>query len=145
MSDAFEKCDACVTPRLCADDPACPPPYKYNETKKAETAMTQAQHTPGPWRFTGFVQTSNFGGNIAAVQADGTVLARVKGGVTENRETAAANARLIAAAPDLLEALKSLQAIMCDPEDNPCFAGSDGDHAVAREAFAAIAKAEARP
>jgi hypothetical protein len=68
-------------------------------------------HTPAPWKFTGFVATSNFGGNIAAVQGDGTVLARVKGGVTEDREIAAANARLIAAAPDLLAALQALSAL----------------------------------
>jgi hypothetical protein len=65
--------------------------------------MTEAKHTPGPWKFTGFSKPSNFADHVAVVQGDGTVLARIKGGVTEDKATAEANARLIAAAPELLD------------------------------------------
>lgn len=53
-----------------------------------------------------------------------------------------ANERLICAAPAMLAALKDLQAILCDPEGTPCFAGSTGDLDVARKALAVIAQAE---
>jgi len=58
-------------------------------------------------------------------------------------QVAAENDALRHANAALLEALKALQAILCDPHDGePCFDGSDGDRAVARTAFAAIAAAE---
>lgn len=98
--------------------------------------MTQP-HTPAPW------DVGNQPSNAIAwrvVASDDRDVAHVFGSGAQSK----ANAHLIAAAPDLLEALKSLQAIMCDPENNPSFAGSDGDRTVAREAFAAIAKAEGR-
>jgi hypothetical protein len=62
------------------------------------------QHTPGPWQYA-------FGGGTAAflVEADGTTVARLS--VTENspaHSALAANARLLASAPDLLAALQNL-------------------------------------
>ena len=53
-------------------------------------------------------------------------------------------AKLIAAAPNMLAALKSLQDILCDADGNACFQGSEGDLNVARDAFALIAKIEGR-
>lgn len=53
-------------------------------------------------------------------------------------------AKLIAAAPDMLAALKSLQDILCDAEGNACFQGSEGDLKIARDAFALIDQIEGR-
>ena len=46
--------------------------------------------------------------------------------------------RLTAENERMRGALRDLQAILCDPEVTPCFAGSDGDREVARLAFAAL-------
>lgn len=57
-----------------------------------------------------------------------------------------ANARLIASAPDLLEALRSIlqyvdHAPFCSVQDHPDFTCSCGLHAIRQDALAAIAKA----
>jgi len=62
------------------------------------------QHTPGPWQYA-------FEGGTTAflVEADGTTVARLS--VTENssaHSALAANARLLASAPDLLAALRDI-------------------------------------
>ena len=64
----------------------------------------QAQHTPGPWSVT---PSGNVGSKIAM-----TRVATVKGIVTRPEE-ADSNARLIAAAPRMLEFIKSI----LDPAD----------------------------
>jgi hypothetical protein len=88
------------------------------------------KHTPAPWQY------SFEGGTVAfIVEADGTTVAKLT--TTENstaHKNLAANTRLIAAAPDLLEALKYF-----------LFAGQNGavlprDYAY-QKALAAIAKA----
>lgn len=93
--------------------------------------MDAAQHTPGPWR-TNIARRSD-NGIVAAhiVAADGGNIAQVAiyddvPGLTE------AHARLIAAAPELLEALREVVAI------------SDRKHDAWDKAHAAIAKAEGR-
>lgn len=84
-----------------------------------------SKHTPGPWIAKGDnVYEENEPGRIA----------KTCGGTDEQ---AAANARLIAAAPDLLEALKLQKCFQCDesePDDEVCDA--------CRAKRAAIAKAE---
>lgn len=61
------------------------------------------QHTPGPWRVFGATAEN---GTSNEIHADGEFIARVfMNGNTLKRE---ANARLIAAAPDLLAALEKL-------------------------------------
>jgi hypothetical protein len=84
------------------------------------------KHTPGPWRFDGHGINGNDGTRIAKVsntnphQGDG-----------RTRDTEFdATSRLIAAAPELLEALKEVVAI------------SDRKHDAWDKARAAIAKAE---
>ena len=77
-------------------------------------------HTPGTWDV-------SFGRNDAAIHAGGTI-AMIDDVMTGWR----ANARLIAAAPDLLAALIELQQMVEAGESN------EGTHAVVR---AAIAKA----
>lgn len=67
-----------------------------------------ALHTPGPWVAGGLMQASNFAKHVAAVHADGCVMVRVRGGVKDDKKTALANARLIAAAPAMLAELERL-------------------------------------
>ncbi|EKL0657274.1 hypothetical protein ACF0C8_10115 [Pseudomonas aeruginosa] len=90
-----------------------------------------SKHTPGPWfingheRYTKYVEARIGGGWVQEVAACGP---------TENPEQQEANARLIAAAPELLEALQScIQQItaLCSADDVP------------DQARAAIAKATA--
>lgn len=84
-----------------------------------------ARHTPGPWRVVG--------GDVW--DAHGEVMRRGSS-VSEGSVNARANAHLIAAAPDLLDALKELEAT---------FRGtSDIARLVQRITRAAIAKAEGR-
>jgi hypothetical protein len=85
------------------------------------------KHTPGPWNYdrSGYSLYVNSGRElVTALSMDGKRL-----------ETSEANARLIAAAPDLLEALKSVIAWLDAPDES---AFSDSQLALAR---AAIAKA----
>lgn len=72
--------------------------------------MTQAKHTPGPW---GCVDTSNHAHDYRLTQADGYPLP-LKVEANDHSEQRA-NARLIAAAPDLLAALTAI--IGDQPED----------------------------
>jgi len=82
-----------------------------------------AQHTPGPWHTEGFGDQSTVG------DAHGL------GPLAVN--LSAANARLIAAAPELLAALKALYARACSTE--PDHQGLR--HKSLSDAFYAIAKA----
>jgi hypothetical protein len=68
-----------------------------------------AKHTPGPWR-------PEFGNNLARVIAGAEheiaevpMLRSTNAEVDQNRDVMIANARLIAAAPDLLQALQLLE------------------------------------
>lgn len=60
--------------------------------------MTQSQHTPGPW----IVQGDTY------VTVNSLIIAHCKQAGNTTLEEAQANARLIAAAPELLEALEDL-------------------------------------
>lgn len=88
--------------------------------------MVAVKHTPGPWRTTGVYIDSDFGTVCHA-----TFSADLSSGSPE------ANARLIAAAPDLLEAgqklMRSIQEM--DPEQRGC------STVAYAEMFEAIAKA----
>lgn len=100
-------------------------------------AMGGAKHTAGPWRV--FTSTSGFR-LIGIGELNGTGVADCGFGVWRGgSEEAMANARLIAAAPDLLEALEALrlQALQSDV-NNP--ANEWGREALAM-AHAAINKA----
>lgn len=92
--------------------------------------MSTTKHTPGPWEAE--VRTPI---GITYVWQGGTenAIAKVYAGVIEDAE---ANARLIAAAPELLDALQSLLArVSSDIIANQCW------HEEQRAARAAIAKA----
>ena len=94
-------------------------------------------HTPGPWRISKYSET--------AVQAkDGRGVASTGGfqsSVADENPTNQANARLIAAAPDLLKAAKTmLQYYDAFVEDKTAFPGETEMYADPLRA--AIAKAE---
>jgi len=90
-----------------------------------------AQHTKGPWHVkNGFIDAEN-GSHVAEVHATAKK--------SEFEATLGANARLIAAAPELLEALRECVEYIYDGLDGP------NDMApVLHEARKAIAKAEAK-
>ncbi len=70
-----------------------------------------SKHTPGPWRFsdnTKWWKTNPFSVTVPKKGVHGTAVANIPARATISMEEAQANARLIAAAPDLLEALDSL-------------------------------------
>jgi hypothetical protein len=72
--------------------------------------MSAVKHTPGPWFFRADPRTGDHG-----IVADGTgvfaeAFADIRRAGEGNREEACANARLIAAAPDMLELHEKLLA-----------------------------------
>lgn len=75
--------------------------------------MSKAKHTPGPWFYNGDEgsETAKYGHNVNTARG---VIAEIeeRGGKTEH------NARLIAAAPELLAALEKLIASY-DPAQRP--------------------------
>lgn len=86
--------------------------------------MAEAKHTPGPWEACDPGDYSDFDGNSRVILGDDMRIAVVQWSPA-NAEMDDANARLIAAAPDMLAALKNV-------------AEGWGDH---NEVLAAIAKA----
>ena len=99
-----------------------------------------AKHTPAPWSF-GYGVTTEYGevfGVGVTTKPDWTVVCAVSrpGDVNAIDE---ANARLIAAAPDLLEALKAMVAL--DEEHHQRCQGDEDVCREVRQARYAIAKA----
>ena len=87
-----------------------------------------SKHTPGPWAVRNKTEVFCGRKRVAHVNAASKEPLNMK----QDREVAEANARLIAAAPDLLEALKdALCALECCGKDYPA----------ASKAHATIAKA----
>jgi hypothetical protein len=73
-------------------------------------------HTPGPWFARAAIRADEF---IITAQSGGYApLARVKGDKRSTLHAAQANARLMAAAPDLLEALLEILVACPDLEKN---------------------------
>lgn len=97
--------------------------------------MTNATHTRGPWAIDGAVSAMNLdviygSGRIAMMECENDEI---------SDEELLANARLIAAAPELLAALETL-AVQAD-EDTPSHCRTDHFANALAEALAAIAKA----
>jgi hypothetical protein len=87
----------------------------------APLTAARARHTPGPWRvdpcYKADVQTADGCIEICTVDGDGANYSTgaPHGLYTPSRSSALANARLIAAAPELLEALRELaDAFSCE-------------------------------
>ena len=78
-------------------------PESSERQPAAATVPEGSGPTPGPWSATEAFEGHVFAGNRLIASAMGH-----KDGKEETRETNLANARLIAAAPDLLAALKTL-------------------------------------
>ncbi len=95
--------------------------------------MEQTKHTPGPWKV-------RLGLNEAFIDAPGIVCLAVVNSLTDTAE-AEVNARLIAAAPELLAACKMVVRLVDDPR-SPAAKDPWGDGLTQLEA--AIAKAEGR-
>lgn len=92
------------------------------------------KHTPGPWQI---------GRYDDIVDASGEII-RAKGLALTRGDEAEANSRLIAAAPEMLAALKD--AMRSTRKDFKTGADGDRQHREAwAEQFDAIAKAEGRP
>ena len=94
--------------------------------------MGESKHTPGPW-----IATASDNGEWGVDAASGWGIATVAGsaGYGPGNDESDANARLIAAAPDLLAACKALYA-QHKPGKGQCCEAAD-------MAFAALAKAGA--
>lgn len=74
---------------------------------EGQKTMTKAQHTPGPWRRSGMAGKNKFTcPAIYSAKTDQTVCTLGSPRDGKPFDNAQANARLIAAAPDLLKALK---------------------------------------
>lgn len=103
--------------------------------------MGKINHTPGPWRLKRGQRHSPEECDIT-IAGDVFLLADISG---PNYEHCEANARLIAAAPELLEALKEMVRwhIKRGPFDEPL--GASEQTPEINSALAAIAKAEAHP
>lgn len=117
-----------------------------------------ASHTPGPWRIAYAETEARW--PVVAVDDDAcpgydNEIAEIGGIVaTRGREgnwlpdpaadTVMANARLIAAAPDLLAALKDVTDWLADQRDFQLGNGDPGEYLAVDAARAAIAKAEGR-
>lgn len=84
-------------------------------TKEGKQTMTHARHTPGPWLYEYNPYTSQDGREIPAfdIRADEKLFSTNEDLPPETQE---ANARLIAAAPEMLEALQlALRALNTAP------------------------------
>ncbi len=68
--------------------------------------MKRTKHTPGPWS-----ADSNFEDSCFVGQPDGVAVASMVCGDGQDMN---ANARLIAAAPEMLDALEDARTLLCD-------------------------------
>ena len=96
-----------------------------------------ARHTPGPWRTGAGACHTVYGHAVGRPRTSDPVVANCYS-TGDNSKEDAANARLIAAAPDLLEALRRAHLVTCptvDPIHHTC-----GGCSIS----AAIAKAEGK-
>lgn len=103
--------------------------------------MSKTAYTPGPWSVTA-IRTIHHKPKTAH---ESTMLARVES--RRNPDEAFANAQLIAAAPELLEALKALLTMMdrgtCPRKFDEALSWRENDEVARSKALTAIAKAEA--
>jgi hypothetical protein len=127
----------CLCPRprpRCCQSPRSQTPAKRNLCK---TMNNETKHTPGPWEVEGLAWRGKTVLNIRAALRFEICRMTDSNGLAASFSEQRANAALIAAAPELLEACKQ-SIITLDPMDN--------DHVeLYRVLRAAIAKAEQNP
>ena len=108
---------------------------------RVSTETKSVTHTPGPWKV-----GARHPGRIIAPESH-TIIAYTTEDDEMPREHEAANAQLIAAAPEMLEALEETAQFLARPSDDaPCHVGITtkekcGRCSRAARVFAAIAKA----
>ena len=79
--------------------------------------MNESTHTPGPWYHNPADEPQNAERHVCVDEGQWLrVIARVK---QNDKDNALANAQLIAAAPELLEACQKVRDLAPDPEDWP--------------------------
>jgi hypothetical protein len=102
-----------------------------------------SKHTPAPWNMS---RRGNYSHQINGDKWDAlaTVSTRMFGDDVDDVE-GMANARLIASAPELLEALKELYAVVKEYEDLVCGEAPSTHRNAVNKARQAIAKAEGKP
>jgi hypothetical protein len=113
-----------------------------------EDIMSETKHTPGPWRvdetWPEETNTIRVKRNVLCVKAEPQRTIALCG--HGSQDEAVANARLIAAAPELISALKAIQAringVFDDPDLIQCGPLQGPATDIDRIARAAIAKAE---
>jgi hypothetical protein len=76
------------------------------------------KHTPGPWRMSAAIRPDEFDIRDAKSSGGFAPIAKVRGDKRHTLEQAAANARLIAAAPELLDALMTVPQGMLWSDDD---------------------------
>ncbi len=103
--------------------------------------MSKHKHTPGPWEIErysdGLIQIV---GDVRIVSDDEENVTTVVEAVARGDE---ANARLIVAAPDLLEALQGMLEVYGGQYSDDCLPKSSSELDLIQQARAAIAKATA--
>ena len=92
--------------------------------------MTELKHTPAPWEACNVGDYSDYDGLCRVILGDDLRIAVVLGDHDESE----ANARLIAAAPDLLAALEATRIVLAEHEPHPL--------PVLAQVLAAIARAK---
>lgn len=141
---SFQVCVNCGEGRPGYPHPAsCPGPKYVGEPDRPAQG-----HTPAPWTFERHPSGSQYFGNIIGHYTPGiirTITCQLRYGTPEEQE---ANARLIAAAPELLEACKAALPHLADLVARTCgeakeFGGSFADRIAYDKVEAAIQKAEA--
>ncbi|TLX12106.1 hypothetical protein [Rhizobium sp. MHM7A] len=101
--------------------------------------MTESKHTPGPWHVDPKSPEESFFEDVNVLRHDGLAIAVCVHNGDILPPEPEANARLIAAAPDLLEALKEFASMPCETDGAEDLEGGCCRTCRAR---AAIAKAE---
>ena len=101
--------------------------------------MNAAQHTPGPWEKCDRGDYSDFDGHSNVILGDDTRICVVQ---NSGDDWADANARLIAAAPDMLAALLSAQESIASFMGVHGYPNDSGAGEILREVSAVIAKAK---
>ena len=100
-----------------------------------KTTRREIKHTPGPWAV--------IGREIHGPDDSGAIVARIPewGALADTADPGPNNARLIAAAPDLLAALDQLLSVTVDKDLKEGWTLSDDARIARDQAIAAIAKA----